>query len=41
MKINDILPVKNVTSKTYPLIFDNKIGIAATPDGTLPEIAVK
>jgi hypothetical protein len=40
-EIKVILPVKNVTSGTYPLILDNKIGIAATPDGTLPEITVK
>jgi VCBS repeat-containing protein len=43
-----ILPAKNLTSGTYPLILDNKTGIATTPDnedagikGKLPAIIIK
>jgi hypothetical protein len=45
--IKVILPLKGLSSGTYPLILDNKIGIGTTPfvsdinKGHLPEINVK
>jgi len=45
--IKVILPLKGLSSGTYPLILDNKIGIGTTPfvsdsnKGHLPEITVK
>jgi hypothetical protein len=44
--IKVVLPVKNLPSGVYPLILDNKIGIATTPvtesdKGHLPVIEIK
>ena len=41
--INVILPVKKLNSGTYPLVLDNKIGIALTQgnNGKLPKITIK
>jgi hypothetical protein len=38
-----ILPSKNLSAGTYPIVLDNKIGIATTPGGkaSLPEINIK
>jgi hypothetical protein len=40
--IRVILPNK-LSTGTYPIILDNKVGIATTPEdkGTLPEIIIK
>jgi hypothetical protein len=40
-RITVILPVKNITSGTYDVIIDNKIGIATDTDGKLPHITIK
>jgi hypothetical protein len=45
-KIKITIPVKNITSGIYPIILNNKIGIATTPyinendKGHLPEIEI-
>jgi hypothetical protein len=40
--IKVILPIKKLSSGTYPIVLDNKVGIATTPavKGTLPEITI-
>jgi hypothetical protein len=42
-KIKVILPTKNLGAGTYPIVLNNKIGIATTPgkNATLPEITIK
>jgi hypothetical protein len=46
--ISVTLPLKGLSSGTYPLVLDNKIGIALTPDnedagikGKLPVVIIK
>ena len=41
--IKIVLPVKNLQKGTYPIVLDNKIGIATTPgeNAILPEITIK
>jgi hypothetical protein len=41
--IKVILPTKKVSAGTYPIVLDNKVGIATTAveNGTLPEITIK
>jgi hypothetical protein len=41
--IKVILPKKKLPSRTYPIVLNNKIGIATTSgvNGKLPEITIK